>query len=188
MQPTLEDFLAYLDKDLMDAKMWKVIQSNPEHQSEIIRIKKLRSALKSLPDVQPQSHNWDTIQSSLMGVKKEKKLKKRFVAATLVSMLAILVVINFLTPLPVDTDIEPNHNWAALQLYTELDYPSNLGQLITQEIITNEIAIIDHMISYEKMAGREGDFEQLADGRSSLVDALMHISLPVENNMQRIDL
>ena len=71
MDRKMSDYLAYLDKELIDAKTWKAISSEPQHQAEAQRIKQLRVNLKALPGISPAARNWSVIQDSLTGVKND---------------------------------------------------------------------------------------------------------------------
>jgi hypothetical protein len=190
MDRKMSDYLAYLDKELIDAKTWKAISSEPQHQAEAQRIKQLRVNLKALPGISPAARNWSVIQDSLTGVKNDNYHKQQKIIASLMACFALILFIDFNTSnmAPEALGVGDEVSYSSEEYFDNGDYATNFGRLMTQEMIVNEITTLDHLMSFKFLNKNAIGNTEVEQHRASLAYALRLVILLSENDMQLIEL
>ena len=178
MSKSIDNYLKYLDDNLVDVKTIQEINESDEHLYEINRIKSLRKALKDLPQFQPDESNWDLIQRSIQD-ESIKSLSwsslKSLSVASLIVFVFLMQPFNFI---PDTTIIQSNNLMASsFDQIDDVSTASNMHALLTQELIYREIAAIDVLLNLDSQDDPFSQNKDLILQRESLIDALLHVSL-----------
>jgi len=178
MSKSIDNYLKYLDDNLVDVKTIQEINESDIHLLEINRIKSLRKSLKNLPKFQPDDSNWDLIQQSIQN----ESIKspswpplKRLLALSLIVFVCFIQPFNFIP----DTGIIQSNNLMASSVdqIGDVSTASNMYALLTQELIYREIAAIDMLLNLDSQDDPFSQNKDLIIQRDSLIDALLHVSL-----------